>query len=115
MTKEPFARLRRSAIDVHVHVFKTDPTFQKMLERLNLKLMNILVMDDTNSNRKQLQAQIDDAWALVQSSRGHIALCTTFDPYKFGSASFSADAINQLEPHCAHAHKTSPCKNKSAW
>jgi hypothetical protein len=84
-------------IDVHVHVFKTDPTFQKMLERLNLKLMNILVMDDTNSNRKQLQLQIDDARALVQSSRGHIALCTTFDPYKFGSASFSADAINQLD------------------
>ena len=24
-------------IDVHVHVFKTDPAFQKMLERLNLK------------------------------------------------------------------------------
>jgi hypothetical protein len=27
-------------IDVHVHVFKTDPAFQKMLERLNLKLMD---------------------------------------------------------------------------
>jgi hypothetical protein len=90
-----FAAIR--PIDVHVHVFKTDPTFQKMLERLNLKLLNILVMDDTNPKRKQLQLQIDDARALVQSSRGHIALCTTFDPYKFGSASFSADAINQID------------------
>jgi hypothetical protein len=26
-------------IDVHVHVFKTDPAFQKMLERLNVKLL----------------------------------------------------------------------------
>jgi predicted TIM-barrel fold metal-dependent hydrolase len=84
-------------IDVHVHVFKTDPAFQTMLERLNLKLMNILVMDDSNPHRKQLQRQIDDAEALVQSSRGHVALCTTFDPYKFGGASFSADAIQQID------------------
>jgi hypothetical protein len=84
-------------IDVHVHVFKTDPAFQTMLERLNLKLLNILVMDDSNPHRKQLQRQIDDAQALVQSSRGHVALCTTFDPYKFGSASFSTDAIQQID------------------
>ncbi len=84
-------------IDVHVHVFKVDPAFQKMLERLNLKLMNILVVDDTNPHRKQLQSQIDDAMALVRSSHGHVALCTTFDPYKFNSPSFSADAIRQID------------------
>jgi hypothetical protein len=84
-------------IDVHVHVFKTDPAFQKMLERLNLKLLDILVMDDTNPNRRQLQPQIDDALALVRSSSSHIALCTTFDPYKFHSPSFSADAIKQID------------------
>ena len=84
-------------IDVHVHVFKTDAAFQKMLERLNLKLLNILVMDDTLGYRKQLQPQIDDALTLVRSSHGHIALCTTFDPYKFDSASFSSDAIKQID------------------
>jgi len=88
-------------IDVHVHVFKTDPAFQKMLERLNLKLLNILVMDDTLSYRKQLQPQIDDAQALVRSSRGHVALCTTFDPYNFNNASFAADAIKQIDHDCA--------------
>jgi predicted TIM-barrel fold metal-dependent hydrolase len=84
-------------IDVHVHVFRSDPTFQKMLERLNLKLLNILVMDDTNPHRKQLQQQIGDALALVRSSHGHVALCTTFDPYKVESASFSADALKQID------------------
>jgi predicted TIM-barrel fold metal-dependent hydrolase len=84
-------------IDVHVHVFKTDPTFQKMLEQLNLKLLNILVMDDTLSYRKQLQPQIDDALALVRSSHGHVALCTTFDPYKFNNPSFDADVIMQID------------------
>jgi hypothetical protein len=84
-------------IDVHVHVFKNDPAFQQLLERLNVKLLNVLVMDDTLPYRKQLQPQIDDALALVRSSRGHIALCTTFDPYKLDNASFGAHAIKQID------------------
>jgi predicted TIM-barrel fold metal-dependent hydrolase len=54
-------------------------------------------MDDTLPYRKQLQPQIDDSLTLVHSSRGHIALCTTFDPYKLESASFAADAIKQID------------------
>ena len=84
-------------IDAHVHVFKTDPAFQSMLERLNLKLLNVLVMDDTLPYRKELRPQIEDARRLVHSSRGHMALCTTFDPYKFDSPTFAADAIKQLD------------------
>jgi len=84
-------------IDVHVHVFKTDPAFQSLLERLNLKVMDILVMDDTNASRKQLQQQVDDAFALVRSSHGHVALCTTFDPYRFNSPAFAPDAVKQLD------------------
>jgi predicted TIM-barrel fold metal-dependent hydrolase len=83
-------------IDVHVHVFKTDKAFQAMLERLNLKLMNILVMDDTLPYRKELQPQIKDALALMHSSDGHVAFCTTFDPYKFNDPSFDADSIKQI-------------------
>lgn len=83
-------------IDVHVHVFKKDSAFQQMLEQLNLKLLNILVVDDTVPYRKRLQPQVDEALALVRSSGGHIALCTTFDPYRFDSASFAADAIKQI-------------------
>ncbi len=89
-------------IDVHVHVFRTDPAFQKMLERLNLKLLDILVIDDTNPNRRQLQPQIDNGLELVRSGGGHFALCTTFDPYKFDNASFAADAIRQLDRDFAH-------------
>lgn len=83
-------------IDVHVHVFKTDPSFQAMLERLNLKVMDILVMDDTLPYRKQLQPQVDDALTLMRGSQGHIAFCTTFDPYQYGSKTFSEDAVRQI-------------------
>jgi len=88
-------------IDVHVHVFKTDPAFQAMLERLHLKLVDILVMDDTLPYRMELEPQIKDALALVHSSHGHVALCTTFDPYKFEDASFTADAIKQINQNFA--------------
>lgn len=84
-------------IDAHVHVFKTDPAFQSMLERLNLKLLNILVMDDTLPYRKGLRPQIEDARTLQHSSRGHVALCTTFDPYKFDSPTFAAGVITQID------------------
>jgi hypothetical protein len=94
-TLKSFAALE--PIDVHVHVFKTDPAFQALLERLHLRLLNILVVDDTLSYRKQLAPQVDDAVALVRSSRGHVALCTTFDPYKFNDPSFPSEAIKQLD------------------
>lgn len=89
-------------IDVHVHVFKSDPAFQTLLQRLNLKLLNILVMDDTLSYRRELQPQLNDALALVRSGKGYIALCTTFDPYTFDNPSFTADSIKQLNQDFAH-------------
>jgi predicted TIM-barrel fold metal-dependent hydrolase len=97
---QAFARLQ--PIDVHVHVFKADPAFQAMLERLQLELMNILVMDDTLSYRKQLEPQVADALALVRSSQGHIALCTTFDPYKFNDPNFDDESIKQIDRDFAH-------------
>ena len=84
-------------IDAHVHVFKTAPEFQAMLEQEQLTLLNILVVDDTWTPRKQLQPQIDDAWKLVHSSKGHAFLCTTFDGYKFSSPTFSEESIRQID------------------
>jgi len=84
-------------IDVHTHVFKTEPAFQAFLERLHLQLVDILVVDDSHPYRKQLGREVEDALALVRSSRGHVKLCTTFDPYKFNDASFASEAIKQLD------------------
>jgi predicted TIM-barrel fold metal-dependent hydrolase len=96
---QSFAALQ--PIDVHVHVFKSDPAFQALLERLHLKLLNILVMDDTLPYRKQLEPQINDALALMRASRGHIAFCTTFDPYKFNDPAFTGEAIKQIDRNFA--------------
>ncbi len=94
-----FAAMR--PIDVHVHVFKTDPAFQALLEQLHVKLLNILVVDDTLSYRKQLEPQVVDALALIGSSHGHIALCTTFDPFRFNHPAFVTETIKQLDQNFA--------------
>jgi predicted TIM-barrel fold metal-dependent hydrolase len=84
-------------IDAHVHVFKTGPDFQHFLEQENLTLLNVLVVDDTLPYRKALQPQIDDAWKLVHGSRGHVRLCTTFDPFRLNDDNFSEASIQQLD------------------
>jgi predicted TIM-barrel fold metal-dependent hydrolase len=84
-------------IDVHVHVFKQDPALQAFLEKANLKLLNILVVDDTLSYRKELAPQVSDALALTRASQGRISLCTTFDAYKFNEPNFQKDSIKQIE------------------
>jgi hypothetical protein len=101
-------------IDVHVHVFKTDPTFQKMLERLNLKLLNILVMDDTNPHRKQLQPEIDDALALVRRSRSHVALCTRLKArHSLPTPSSRSTATSSRGPWRSRSGKTSEWKSRT--
>lgn len=94
-TLQSFAAIH--PIDAHVHVFKTNPELQSFVRRLDLTLLNILVVDDTLSYRRELAPQVSDALRIVRSSHGHIALCTTFDPYKFSDPNFDAEAINQLD------------------
>jgi len=83
-------------IDAHVHVFKTGPALQQLLEAENLTLLNILVVDDTLPYRIKLQPQIDDAHNLIGSSHGHIFWCTTFDPFRFNDPTFSSDSVEQI-------------------
>ncbi len=83
-------------IDVHTHVFKTDQTFQAFLNRMHLTVLDILVVDDTAAYAKQLEPQHTDALAVVRASRGRVAFCTTFDPYKFANPDFAAQAIRQV-------------------
>jgi len=83
-------------IDAHVHVFKTSPALQHFLEAENLTLLDILVVDDTLPYRKELQPQIYDSLNLVSSSRGHVFLCTTFDPFKFNGPNFARDSEQQI-------------------
>jgi predicted TIM-barrel fold metal-dependent hydrolase len=84
-------------VDTHTHVFKNDPAFHAMLDRLHLHLVDICVFTDKGPAFPTLQAQTDSALAVTRASNGHVSFCTTFDPFKFRSPNFAAETIQQLD------------------
>ena len=84
-------------IDSHTHVAKGDPNFYSMLDRLHMHILDILLVDDHDANRKALQPQVQDALRVVHDSNGHATLCTTIDPFQFGQKDFVASANRGLD------------------
>lgn len=83
-------------IDAHAHVFLSEPAFKSMFRRLNLHLLDILVIDDTNNARNSLSKETQQAWEVIHGSDGRITLCTTFDPYNFKQPDFAEAAVRQI-------------------
>lgn len=84
-------------IDVHMHVYKDDPEVNGLIEHLNLRGVNICVIDHRDPDYKGLEPQRAQVLKVRQSTRGRLAFCTTFDPYAFEEPGFSAQAIRQLD------------------
>ena len=72
-----------------------------MLDRLNLHVVDILVVDDTNPNMNNVSKESQAAWRFIHGSNGRASLCTTFDPYKFNQPGFAAAAIRQINQEFA--------------
>ena len=83
-------------IDAHIHVYKDDPELTALIERLNLRAVNICVIDDRDPDYKGLEPQRTEVLKFRQSTWGRAAFATTFDPYGFEQPGFSARAIRQL-------------------
>lgn len=83
-------------IDTHTHVFKNDPAFSSMMNRLHLHILDVCVSDSHNQFRA-LQPEISSGWAFVDQNSGHAALCTTFDHSSFATPDFVAQTIRQLD------------------
>ena len=96
---QTFAAL--APIDTHAHVFASDPAFVDMLKKLNVHLVDILVIDDQSPDYKRIAAKIADAWKFVHSSDGHAVYCTSFDPYGFQKPGFAAAANRDLNKEFA--------------
>ena len=89
-------------IDAHVHIYKDDPELNALIGRLNLRAVNICVIDDRDPDFKGLEPQRTDVLKVRQSTYGRAAFCTTFSPYDFEQPGFSARAIRQLNEDFAH-------------
>ena len=84
-------------IDAHVHLYNDDPAFGAFLGRLNLRILNICVIDDRDPYAKGLEPQRSDALKVVHSTAGRAVFCTTFSPYDFEEPGFGRRAIQQLD------------------
>jgi hypothetical protein len=82
-------------IDAHAHVFKNDPAFAAMLDHLNLRILDICVVDKHDRGFEVADAQNQKAREILHSTHGRSAWCSTFDPQDFESPDFSSRS-NQL-------------------
>ena len=84
-------------IDAHVHLYKDDPAFGTMMQRLNLRTLNICVIDDRDPFFKGLEPQRSEVLKVRQMTGGRAVFCTTFNPYGFEEPGFAQRAIRQLD------------------
>ena len=89
-------------IDVHVHLYKDDPAFGALLKRLNLRVLDIIVIDDRDPYGKGLEPQRSDVLKVVHTTAGRALFCTTFSPYEFEDPGFVQRTARQLGVDFAH-------------
>lgn len=83
-------------IDTHAHVFVNDPAFNAMIRRLNLHLLDIVVVDDREPNLRNLAVESSEGWTFVHAIDGRAALCTSFDPFKTLDRGFDQSSIQWI-------------------
>ena len=83
--------------DAHVHLYKDDPAFRAFFKRLNLRVLDIIVIDDRDPFGKGLEPQRSDVLKVVHVTAGRARFCSTFDPYEFEDPGFAQRTIRQLD------------------
>jgi predicted TIM-barrel fold metal-dependent hydrolase len=89
-------------IDTHAHVFAADPAFVAMLKKLNLHILDVLVVNDMTPGHDDLAKLKQEAWDVAHNGEGHVALCTTFDPYSFAQQDYAQNALRGLNEDFAN-------------
>lgn len=89
-----FARL--GVVDAHAHVFNPAPAFYEMLRRLDLRILNICVVDKHDRGYEEAEPQHARALEIFRGSGGRAAWCSTFDPQDWESPGFAERSIGLL-------------------
>jgi len=84
-------------IDAHAHLFNTSPAIYRMLDRLNLRIVNICVVDKYDPGFEEAEPQHETARQVFSGTNGRAAWCSTFDPQDWESPGFAARAIASLD------------------
>ena len=84
-------------IDAHAHVFNAAPPFYQMLNRLDMHILNVCVVDKHDRGFEEAEPQHAKALEIFRGSRGRAAWCSTFDPQDWEKPGFAERAIAQLD------------------
>ena len=84
-------------IDAHTHILIPTPEFRAVMTRLNLHVLDILVLDDTNIHRNNLAKERADAQEFARATQGRTSICTTFSPFLIDTPGFEQTTIQQLD------------------
>ncbi len=68
---EAFAKIL--PIDAHLHIYKADPEFATLFERLNLRAINICVIDDRDPDYNSIEPQRTQVLDLRRLAHGRAA------------------------------------------
>ncbi len=88
---------RMERIDAHAHTYMAAPAFLQMLERQNVRALNICVVDKYEKGYEAAAPQHALAIKVFQAAQGRVPWCSTFDPQDFESPGFAQRTIAQLE------------------
>ncbi|HEY1502210.1 MAG TPA: amidohydrolase family protein [Acidobacteriaceae bacterium] len=84
-------------IDTHTHIYKDDPAYTSMLQKLHLHILDIVdVSDNGDPERKSLDKEERDVFAVARDSHDRAAVCTSFDPFRINDPNFGSAAIARL-------------------
>ena len=84
-------------IDAHAHLFEDASPFYELFNRLNLRLLNICVVDAYERGSEQVEPQHTMAMKVFSHSHKRAAWCSTFDPVGWETPGFAQRVIRQLE------------------
>ena len=83
-------------IDTHLHAYQDVPAVAALFSRLNLRALNVLLIDDRDPFAKSMEPQWTDALAVHRLTKGRAVVCTTIDPYDLESPGFAARVNKRL-------------------
>ncbi|HUJ23962.1 MAG TPA: amidohydrolase family protein [Bryobacteraceae bacterium] len=85
------------AIDAHAHIFVDAPAMRQMLDRLNLRFVNITVVDPYERGFEALEPQHKAALEVFHGTQGRAPWVSSFDPVDWEKPGFSRRVIAELE------------------
>ena len=84
-------------VDAHAHVFTDSPAVFAMLDRLNMRFVNITVVDPYDKGFETVEPQQKAALSVARGAKGRAPWVATFDATDWEKPGFAKRVIAQLE------------------